>query len=224
MPLPAGDIEIRRSLRVQLRREFVHEDDTVILEEFRVRGARADVAAVNGALHGYEIKSERDTLDRLERQIPAYGEVFDVMTIVAAPKHLAKLDVLAPSWWGITVARVRRQRLGLEPVRPCLRNPAPSAAGLARLLWRHEALDILRRHSMAAGLGRAPAAQILERLAGSLSIETLARDVREAIKARARPPVPLIPSDGSCPIPATAEDRRRNFEWLLSLQFPHRPR
>jgi hypothetical protein len=48
-----------------------------MLDEFGLEHGevRVDVAVINGELHGYEIKSERDTLERLPRQVKAYSAV-----------------------------------------------------------------------------------------------------------------------------------------------------
>jgi hypothetical protein len=60
------DHEIRASLLATLERQFAGDPETLIVPEMHVhRGASGvDVAVVNGALRGYEIKSKRDTLER----------------------------------------------------------------------------------------------------------------------------------------------------------------
>jgi hypothetical protein len=64
---PVRDHEIRASLLATLERQFAGDPETLIVPEMDVhRGASGvDVAVVNGALRDYEIKRERDTLDRL---------------------------------------------------------------------------------------------------------------------------------------------------------------
>jgi hypothetical protein len=47
-----------------------------MIHEFRVGDCKADVAILNGTATVYEVKSERDSLTRLERQIAAYATVF----------------------------------------------------------------------------------------------------------------------------------------------------
>jgi hypothetical protein len=47
-----------------------------MLNEFRVGGCKADLAILNGTATVYEVKSERDSLARLQRQIAAYTTVF----------------------------------------------------------------------------------------------------------------------------------------------------
>src|SRR5689334_13769722 len=43
-----------------------------MLNEFRVGDCKADVAILNGTATVYEIKSERDSLTRLQRQVASY--------------------------------------------------------------------------------------------------------------------------------------------------------
>jgi len=57
-----------------------------LLTEFRVGTCKADVAILNGTSTVYEIKSERDTLSRLENQLQNYRQVFaKVFVVVAEP-------------------------------------------------------------------------------------------------------------------------------------------
>ncbi len=59
-----------------------------MLSEFRVGGCKADVAILNGTATVYEIKSERDSLSRLERQIEAYKTVFAKVFVIAGENHV----------------------------------------------------------------------------------------------------------------------------------------
>jgi hypothetical protein len=58
-----------------------------MLSEFRVGDCKADLAILNGTATVYEIKSERDSLSRLQRQIAAYRTVFASIYVVAAKQH-----------------------------------------------------------------------------------------------------------------------------------------
>ena len=58
-----------------------------MLTEFRVGECKADVAILNGTATVYEIKSERDSLTRLERQVAAYSKVFAKVYVIAAESH-----------------------------------------------------------------------------------------------------------------------------------------
>lgn len=72
-----------------------------MLTEFRVRECKADVAILNGTSTVYEIKSERDSLSRLERQVDAYGKVFAKVYVVAAEDHVSSVLCSVPSYVGV---------------------------------------------------------------------------------------------------------------------------
>ncbi len=59
-----------------------------MLTEFRVGECKADLAILNGTATVYEIKSERDSLVRLDRQVRAYAGVFARVYVIAADAHV----------------------------------------------------------------------------------------------------------------------------------------
>lgn len=59
-----------------------------MLSEFRVGDCKADIAILNGTTTVYEIKSERDSLSRLERQVEAYRRVFASVYVIAGENHV----------------------------------------------------------------------------------------------------------------------------------------
>lgn len=65
----------------------------VMLPEFRVGDRKADVVILNGTSTVYEIKSERDNLNRLQSQVEAYRQVFARVNVIAGQNHIE--DVLA---------------------------------------------------------------------------------------------------------------------------------
>ncbi len=87
---------------------------------------------------GFEIKTERDTLRRLPRQVQAYGRVFDTCNIVTAERHLdAALD-LVPDWWGVIAYVNQDCPLAFHQVRASEANRTLDPETLVRLLWRDE--------------------------------------------------------------------------------------
>jgi hypothetical protein len=70
----------------------VHSDnpDTRVVEEMGVCAGwlRVDIAASNGEPVGSELKSDRDTLQRLPFQSEIYSRVFDRVELVAGEPHL----------------------------------------------------------------------------------------------------------------------------------------
>src|SRR5689334_15736416 len=88
--LMMNDLDVRTALKEKLVHEHKGPPNSVMLEEMHIPlgGARIDIAVVNGSLHGYEIKSDRDTLARLVSQIGAYTAVFDHVTLVVSERHV----------------------------------------------------------------------------------------------------------------------------------------
>ena len=68
-----------------------------MLTEFRVGACKADLVILNGTGTVYEIKSERDSLTRLGRQIEAYKQVFAKVYVIAGDNHVeAVFDTVSP--------------------------------------------------------------------------------------------------------------------------------
>lgn len=181
-----NDLDIRLALLSHLREQHADQPDTLIVEEVNVRQgqSRVDLAVVNGRLHGYEIKSQRDTLSRLKRQLEDYRAVFDELTVVIGLKHLTGVLGELPSWCGIVLAEWVDGVVTFEPFREPRRNLDRDPLALAQLLWREEALAVLERHDCARGVRSKPRAAMWARLADSLALEDLAEEVRDALKAR----------------------------------------
>ncbi|WP_074358135.1 sce7726 family protein [Mycobacteroides abscessus] len=137
------DVDIRAALVEQLRREF--DGDKIVNEMGLCLGAtRVDVAVINGSLHGYEIKSDRDTLARLPAQIELYSKVLDFCTIVCGARYLDKVRKIVPPWWGIVETCDLDGTVILKQRRKPRRNRKCDSLAVAQLLWRDEAASLLK--------------------------------------------------------------------------------
>ena len=180
------DLDIRQALHARLELDHADEPDTIVVDEMGLcQGiARVDVAVVNGAINGFEIKSEADRLDRLAAQRAAYCTVLDTVTLVTCAKHLPAARRAVPRWWGLQEARRRDADVVLATVRRAGTNPNVDPAAVARLLWRDEALLLLARHELDAGLRSKPRRALWHALATQLDPDVLATGVRTALKRR----------------------------------------
>ena len=186
--IPLDDLTIRSALRSKLLADHAEEGDTALMEELGLcRGrVRVDLALVNGHLNGYEIKSDRDTLTRLETQAEIYMKVFDRLTIVVGSKHLSSIGTRLPEWWGILQAiqggdgrlvRFRNVR------RPKL-NPQRDPRSLVELLWRDDAIRLLEEADVRGVRGK-PRRVVWDRLCDHFDVEEIAAAVRFQLKVRA---------------------------------------
>jgi hypothetical protein len=65
-----------------------------MLTEFRVENCKADIIILNGTSTVYEIKSEFDSLDRIENQINSYKKMFDRVNVIASSSQIEKVKLL----------------------------------------------------------------------------------------------------------------------------------
>lgn len=129
--------------------EYINEEDTVVINELDVCSgiSRIDVAVINGKIHGYEIKSMQDNLDRLPYQIESYNQIFDTMTIVAYEDHIKKIKAIVPKWWEIKAISQKNEQFIMKTVRSGKQNSNINIHNVAMLLWKDEMIDLLLSHS-----------------------------------------------------------------------------
>jgi len=189
-----GDADIRPALRSWLHKEHAHNSDTVLIEELGLcRGqVRVDLAVVNGQLHGYEIKSDRDTLRRLDRQIDFYSRVFDLATLVVGDRHLDEALQGIPDWWGVLRIDTSSEPM-FEVLRRGGKNPGRNPRSLVELLWLDEAVSLLARRNAARGVRGKPRCVVWDRLCEHLDVHEIAAAVRSHLKARSATPSPPPP-------------------------------
>jgi hypothetical protein len=186
--LPTTDKAIRAALRENLQKIYESDSTVKIIEELGlVHGeARIDLAVVNGSIHGYELKSDLDTLRRLPEQMRIYNSVLDQVTLVVGKNHLFDAFNIIPEWWGVTIAKVSSSgnKISFCSIRNADENPEKNNVAIAKLLWREEALHILEEKGVAGGI-RSKSRQVLyERLAEVLNQNELRAKVREYLSTR----------------------------------------
>ena len=191
-----SDPEIRPSLRQRVMAPHLGDQDTVIIEELAVcRGlVRVDLAVVNGIIHGYEIKSDRDSLHRLEGQVNLYSKVLDRATLVTSKRHLDAATKLLPSWWGIQLVEATLDGSPcLKTVRRGRLNTGLDARALVEFLWLEDALELLVEHGAVRGVRGKPRRFVWDRVCESIDLELIAATVRAKLKARSMSLCPLSP-------------------------------
>ena len=185
LPAP-NEAEIRSAIRSR-----ASDDDAgaVVLDELGIcRGqVRVDVAVVNGIIHGYEIKSDRDNLRRLNGQIDLYGRVLDRATLVVGSRHLAGALDLLPTWWAVLRVDATRQGARLRAIRKGRKNPGRDPRALVELLWLDDALELLESRGADRGIRGKPRRVVWDRVCEHFSVEEIAAAVRKKLKARAEP-------------------------------------
>lgn len=181
------DQDIREAFMRKKLARMRAQPNTLIVEELGLVNAKArvDIAVLNGCLHGFEIKSGRDTLDRLPEQLAIYCGSLEKLTIVCADRHLKQVRKMAPRWAGLVEAtRGPRGGIHFDVVRRAGRNPHASPSLIAHLLWRAEAAEVLARMNETGATLRRPRAALYTRLGELMTTGELTAVAREFMLKR----------------------------------------
>ena len=79
-----------------IRKHFIKKlqkktKDIIINELATVDGkGRIDIATLGDEFVGYEIKSDKDSLQRLKSQVEAFDIIYDKITVIVGSSHLLK--------------------------------------------------------------------------------------------------------------------------------------
>ncbi|MDI9313345.1 MAG: sce7726 family protein [Hydrotalea sp.] len=183
------EADIRHSL-IQEIQNFYKNEPALIVEELGLQhgASRIDVAVINGEIHGYEIKSDADTFERLPAQALIYNKVLDKITLVVGPNNYKKIhdyNNMIPKWWGLKVAKSNnRNELILESKKEAKKNTALEPMAIAQLLWKDEVVEILRNFSIANKELRKPKKILYEILIQHMNLKELQTEVRTLLKSR----------------------------------------
>lgn len=179
------DSDIRRILRDTSLKKFILDSDSKVVDELNlpITQSRIDIAVVNGHLHGYEIKSSRDTLNRLPHQIEGYTKVFDYLTVITEQNHHEKVLDILPKWVGLGICIKTTNGYRIKTVRKSYYNRKKEGFFLAKLLWRDEIEAILTNYNIPYHR-RNTVWQLSEILGDKMPINQLSKIIRETLKKR----------------------------------------
>jgi hypothetical protein len=181
MRLGTTDADIRSALHAKRLRRAKSHPDTLVIDELGLAHARSriDVAVINGCIHGYEIKSAKDNLDRFATQIDIYRQTLQKLTLVAAPKHVAGIMSHAPEWCGVIAAEQGpRGGVSFHVLRNPVANPDINPVMMAHLLWRDEVIELLGQAGYAPKDLRRPRRQLYEILCEVMTLREITASIR----------------------------------------------
>ena len=181
------DVHIRAALKRKLKHRYGKDPSTRIVDELALRhgAARVDVAVINGMIHGFELKSDSDTLERLPSQMRVYNSVLDRITLVVGHRHFEESIRLIPDWWGIKLAMPgARGGMRLVEIRRARNNPTQDILAVSKLLWREEAITLLDELGEADCVRRKRRAIVYERLVEVADCDLIRDRVRHQLRNR----------------------------------------
>jgi hypothetical protein len=181
------DKEIRASILNRLYQENSQESEAVIIEELDLclGEARIDLAVIKGTTIGIEIKSDKDSLERLGSQILTYNKIFDFIEIVVGETHQKPILKAIPDWWGVSVIGVNKEeKLVYKQLRKPSINKKKDLLSVLQLLWKNEALLLLETINLSSSFKNKTRETIWEQLLKSFSAEELFDYVNRCLKTR----------------------------------------
>lgn len=182
-----NEAKLRRTVHGRLIRHFHRNPAAQVVDELGLFNGRyrIDIAAINGRLYGYELKSNLDDLSRLPDQAKAYSKVFSRVTLVVAERLLPQALHLIPDWWGVAVASPGpKGGINLERARHAASHNQLDPISIAQLLWRNEASGLVQAHRPELKLAKAPRRELYRQLSVMLTVEELQQAVARTLRAR----------------------------------------
>ena len=182
-----NDSIIRQNFRIKRLQRHRANKETLVIEELGLNHGknRADIAVLNGRFIGYEIKSNNDSLCRLKEQIKSYNAVFDNVYVIAGDRYSNTIHKHLPSWWGIIKAIDNNEdEVDFKIIRKARTNKHIEPMSIARLLWRDEALEVLKKKQISPKILRQPRSVLYQHLADVLNISEIRKTVRDFLMKR----------------------------------------
>lgn len=117
-----------RLVKYHLVKKSIKRSKEVTIFEMNVGNSRLDIGKINGSSFVYEIKTELDSLNKLEKQINDYSKVFEYINIVIHPKHLKKTMEIIPEYCGVKTYNITYRGCKFTDVIEAKKNPLISAS------------------------------------------------------------------------------------------------
>lgn len=170
---------LKAFLLEHLRRTKQLSKDDSIINEFPINPSsrRVDIVIVGKTTHAFEIKSEADSLHRLQGQVEAYLNYFDKVTVVTASKHVETIVKTTPS--NVAVWEVRNKSIRI--VRHGKKTPINDRTNLIRLMRVPDLSKLLR--STGLQVKPSPRSELVT-IATTLSVAKVRQAAIAAIKGR----------------------------------------
>lgn len=158
-------------------------------EELCIGKSRADAILVHeNKIVGFEIKSDKDNLLRLEEQMKDYTRFCDECYIVTGDKHIEEIPMVVPEFYGIIRIYIDdKGASNLEIIRYATKDPKESRRRKIKhqmsLLWRDEITRIAKTNKVKP-ISKKSKPKIAMMLADNMEYDDLRRAICEELMER----------------------------------------
>ena len=182
-----NDIQIRTSFHRSELNPFHNDSQALVIDELGLLHgkSRADIAIINEKLIGFEIKSDVDSLSRLDKQVPIYDKVFDLSSLILTSQHIKEGKNKIPKHWGIILAKKNDLNLiCFETIREKNQNPNVDSYSVAQLLWKNEVICFLQENGYTTKSLRQKRSYLYQCLIQDMDPTYLREFIKKSLKAR----------------------------------------
>ncbi|WP_313799062.1 sce7726 family protein [Cytobacillus sp.] len=110
------------TIKYNFIKKYLNRINEISTFELNVGSSRLDIGRINGKSIAYEIKTELDTLDKLEKQINDYSKVFEYIYIIIHPCHYKKTIEMIPNYCGIITYNLSKNSCRFHFKKKALKN------------------------------------------------------------------------------------------------------
>lgn len=174
-------MDIRHALHDRLQKLYHVKDDHLIVDELSLEHGRnrIDIAVFDSYIHGYEIKSSKDNLLRLQNQLSQYSKSLQKVTFVVAENHCDQVIESTPVWCGVVlVTKGPRGGMYFRSIRRAKLNPNVDFFSLAHVLWKSEVIDILHKKGVTDRLESKTRKDLYQQLNSIMNVQELASEIK----------------------------------------------
>ncbi|WP_336151284.1 sce7726 family protein [Acinetobacter ursingii] len=182
-----NDQDIRHALHSRLQKQYYVKDDHLVIDELSLEHGRnrVDIAVFDSCIHGYEIKSSKDNLLRLQNQLSQYSKSLQKVTFVVAENHFKDVMISTPEWCGlILVTKGPRGGVSFRSMRRAKLNPNVDFFSLAHILWKSEAIDLLYQYGVTERLEYKTRKELYKQLNQVMTVQQLALEIKTKLLKR----------------------------------------
>ena len=184
---PTNDLDIRLALHSKLEKQYYVKKNHLIVHELSLEHGknRIDIAVFDTYIHGYEIKSSKDNLLRLQNQLTQYSKSLQKLTFVVAENHYQDVLLSTPDWCGLILAtKGPRGGITFQSKRRAKLNPNVDFFSLAHILWKSEAIDLLYKNGLNEKLEYKSRRELYQQLNLVMSTHDLASEIKAKLLKR----------------------------------------
>lgn len=182
------DHDVRQAVKTKVLKDHINDPSTLVIDELGLDYGRnrIDIAVINGEIHGYELKSDSDTLKRLPQQAQCYSLVMDKMTLVVGEKHAHEAIAIIPDWWGIKIAKMGKfGAVHLETERRNKKNKNIDPIELLKLIWKEEVMQLLSsKIDVDWRVKKLKKKEIYQLVVDNFTIDEIRNNTRSILKSR----------------------------------------